>query len=345
MMAFIPLSPIWRCASIRTRAMQRRCTKTVRRLPVRAEVVIDPESQPLYDTLDKPPRIALTREVGKNEALREALEDMYSFIEVMELPCVRTVLLPGAMDLPHRLRNYSRPGAGERIDWVVITSPEAATVFINAWREAGCPRLPRLAAVGRATGDFLRAVGLDVAFAPSKAIGKMLVKEFPDPRTATSCTPDGVENDDNDDSDTNAVSSAAQRSVVLYPASANASGDVEAGLANRGYIVERLNTYSTEIEHFQESFLELAEGVHIVTFASPSAVKGWVQNVGVSPDITVACIGETSARASKEAGFTQVHYPDAPGLDGWITAVCEAMKVYESKHKTSDYVWQNSSNI
>lgn len=269
------------------------------------EYVIDPDSRDMLATLELPPRVALTREEGKNEPLREALKEIFSLIEVQELPCVRSIPLEGAVELPNRLTKYD----ASKIEWIILTSPEAATVFINSWRTAGCPCLPRLAAVGKATGACLRAVGLDVAFEPTKATGRTLVKEFPPLETHSK-----------------------HPVIVLYPASLKASNDIQEGLSDRGYSVERINTYSSEITHFAKEELFLAKDVHIVTFASPSAVKGWVHNVGVNPDLVVACIGETSARASKEAGFTQVHYPDAPGLDGWVTAVCEAMKVFENSH-------------
>lgn len=37
------------------------------------------------------------------------------------------------------------------------------------------------------------------------------------------------------------------------------------------------------------------------------------------------CIGETSARACAAAGITRVVYPDAPGIEGWVESVLEAL--------------------
>lgn len=248
------------------------------------------------DEIPTPVRIALTREQGKNDALRQGVEAIFPYAETLDLPCVETVRGEDRDHLPARLADRT-PG------WVVVTSPEAAAVFIAGWRKAGCPPLGRIAAVGKATGDALRAVGLDVDFEPSKATGKTLVKEFPEP--------------------------VKEQESVLYPASAKASGDVVSGLVAKGYSVLRLNTYSTECVNMSKMHKILAEDCHIVTFASPSAVRGWVANVGVSEDIAVACIGETSAKAAKSAGFSQVHYPERPGIEGWISAICEAMKLYE----------------
>lgn len=259
---------------------------------------VDPESEPYWDLLEKPPRIALTREEGKNGVLRELLEEIYDFIEVLQLPCVRTLPLQGLQELPNILTNTS-------FKWIVITSPEAASLFISAWRKTNIPisNLPPIACVGKATSDCLRAVGLEVKFIPSKATGKTLVKEFP--------------------------SGGMKSEMILYPTSKKASGDIEIGLNDRGFDVVRVNTYSTEWDIFDDTKISLAKDTHIVTFASPSAVKAWVEHVGVRDDMIVACIGETSATAARKVGFKRVHYPDCPGIDGWMTAICEAMKVYQ----------------
>lgn len=308
-MAFITSLPV---TLRRAQSTARTCNRpNVYLTPVALAAEVHPGSQHMLETLEIPPRVALTREEGKNEPLRKAIESMYEFIEVLELPCVKTTPRPGALELPQILLDAERGEDGAGFDWVVVTSPEAASFLVTAWNEAGNPSLPAIAAVGRATGNCVRAVGLDVAFEPSKALGKILVKEFPE-----SPLPQG-------------------RQRVLYAGSALASTDLQTGLDARGYNVTRVDTYTTEQNVFVRSSLVLAEGVHIVTFASPSAVKAWVSNVGVSEHMIVACIGATSARAAREAGFEHVHYPDAPGIDGWMKAVCEAMKVFERQKETA----------
>ena len=53
--------------------------------------------------------------------------------------------------LPDRL-------ASETFDWVCITSPEAASVFLEGWMLAGRPAV-RVAVVGEGTGKVLTATG------------------------------------------------------------------------------------------------------------------------------------------------------------------------------------------
>ena len=106
---------------------------------------------------------------------------------------------------------------------------------------------------------------------------------------------------------------------MLYPASAKAANTLQGGLADRGFTVRRLNTYSTEPAAWDEADLQAAKAADIVTFASPSAVAVWAERVGTAQP--VACIGETSAEASDRAGFGTVAFPDAPGMGGWVEAV------------------------
>lgn len=247
-----------------------------------------------------PPRVALTREEGKNESLKNLLEQMYSFIEAVEVPCVRTVPLEkGLRCLSRILRADPKP------EWIVITSPESAHTFIEIWKKENFPDLQavKFAAVGNSTADVLRAVGFNIAFIPSKATGKSLISEFPTCDTSTE---------------------------VVYPASFKASNAIVDGLLHKyGIAVKRIDTYSTEEDLFDDNKLSLCKGSHIVAFAAPSAVRSWAKHVGVDEGMIVACIGETSAQAAKKVGFKRVHYPDRPGLDGWVTAVADAMHLFE----------------
>lgn len=61
----------------------------------------------------------------------------------------------------------------------------------------------------------------------------------------------------------------------------------------------------------------------VVALASPSATEIWAERVGTSRP--AACIGETSAEACRRAGFSQVFFPESPGLDGWADSVEQAL--------------------
>ena len=76
------------------------------------------------------PQVVVTRERGKNGKLMKALQQRG--VTVMELPLVETAAGPDQESLPGHLE-------GSSFDWVVLTSPEAARVFVDGWQLAGRP--------------------------------------------------------------------------------------------------------------------------------------------------------------------------------------------------------------
>ena len=123
---------------------------------------------------------------------------------------------------------------------------------------------------------------------------------------------------------------AAAGGAVLYPASAKARAELADGLEARrcGFMLTRLDTYNTvPAAELPAGASERAAAAGVVTFASPSAVKAWcaLLRPDAARSAAVACIGETSATAAAAAGLRRIHFPDAPGVDGWVTAVQDAL--------------------
>ena len=243
-------------------------------------------------------RVVLTREEGKNGDMRARLS--VRGIEVLEMPLIETAAGADAATLPAALAD----AAGW--DWVCITSPEAANVFLRGWREAGEPDVP-IATVGKGTakvlrGEYARGALTREAFTPSKADAATLAEELPLPADAR----------------------------ILYPASAKAASTLQEGLRSRGARVTRLNTYSTEkVTAVDPDAMALAADV--VTFGSPSAVKAWLALSGLADEEgrgahpLYACIGGTSARACDKVGLPGVLFPESPGVDGWERVVLDAL--------------------
>ncbi|KAL4281386.1 hypothetical protein GQ457_03G039320 [Hibiscus cannabinus] len=245
------------------------------------------------------PKVVVTRERGKNTKLINALAE--HGINCLELPLVQHTQGPDLDRLASVLSEIT-------FDWIVITSPEAGSVFLEAWKAAGTPSV-RIGVVGAGTASIFNNLrqSLDVAFAPSKATGKVLASELPKDGNK-SCT-------------------------VLYPASVKASNEIEEGLSRRGFQVVRLNTYTTmPVDHVDQVVLEKALSAPVVAVASPSAVRAWV-NLISEPDSwsnAVSCIGETTASAAKRLGLRNVYFPVQPGLDGWVGSILEALRVHNS---------------
>lgn len=257
-----------------------------------------------------------------------------------QVPCIAHQDGP---DLPLLPAALADPG----LAYVVVTSPEAAKVFLAGWTQAGEPPV-QVACVGKATGDALRARGVTPVFTPSKATGETLAAEIPLPPSAGGAGGDGE-----------------QRRRVLYPASAKAQKTVETGLRARGFDVRRLNTYDTVPASWDEAAEAAAAAAAVAAFGSPSAVKTWAARLGVAAGVgggggageaagsegagtareavregegspsagagragaLAACIGETSARACREAGWPEsaIFYPEKPGMEGWAKAVVDAL--------------------
>lgn len=246
-------------------------------------------------------RVVLTREEGKNGDMRARLS--VRGIEVLEMPLIETAAGADAAALPAALAD----AAGW--DWVCITSPEAAKVFLRGWREAGEPDVS-IATVGKGTakvlkGEYARGALTREAFTPSKADAATLAGELP---------------------------LTAKSARVLYPASAKAASTLQEGLRSRGARVTRLNTYSTEkVTAVDPDAMALALAADVVTFGSPSAVKAWLALSGLADEEgrgahpLYACIGGTSARACDKVGLPGVLFPESPGVDGWERVVLDAL--------------------
>jgi len=238
--------------------------------------------------------VLVTREAGKNGPLVTRLEALG--LAVSEVPLIEH---GAGADRPLLASALAQPW-----DWVVLTSPEAASVFLESWAEAGTPPV-RVATVGGGTTLALQGA-CAVAFTPSVANAETLAKELP-------------------------ASVNAGGGRGLYPASTKAQAELQEGLTARGFAVTRLNTYDTvPATSLPPGATQLAARAAVVTFASPSAVKAWAAllqpHLPPAGQPRVACIGQTSALAAVRLGLRRVHYPDAPGLDGWAQAVQQALR-------------------
>ncbi|GKY95454.1 hypothetical protein MPSEU_000507000 [Mayamaea pseudoterrestris] len=241
--------------------------------------------------------VAMTREDGKNGKLCESIEALNKHLTPVELPCIEHAHGPDFDALSETLYSPQEPW-----DYVVVTSPEAAKILSSAWNST--KQTPAVAAVGVATQVTLESYGIPVAFTPSKATAVFLAKEIP-------------------------ASTTSDTTRILYPASVRAADTLMNGLTARNMQVTRLNTYDTIQAKWTDSQQELASKCQIACFASPSAVKGWLANTQGNDACKrplAACIGETSAKACREQGWSdaEIFYPDAPGMEAWVAAVEEA---------------------
>jgi len=238
--------------------------------------------------------VAVTREDGKNSKLLKKIGDdpeLGSTTELLELPCIEHASGADIDILAPTLKSKDW-------DYVAVTSPEAAKVLASAWDTVRDNPLP-VVAVGAATEKALQGFSIDVCFTPSKATAETLSAELELKGPSTS---------------------------LLYPASARAKKTLQNGLEARGVEVTRLNTYDTVTANWSEDQKKVSEAVKIACFASPSSIKGWLQNTNENKNVIAACIGETSATACRNHGWdeSKIFYPEKPGIDGWVKAIKDA---------------------
>lgn len=244
----------------------------------------------------RPLRVALTRQAGENAKLRKVLVEALAkagidSAELVELPCIEHARGPDFEKLQARL-----PGAKLN---VLLTSPEAARVFADALStlDSGAAPSLQIASVGKGTTTTIEAAGLSVAFQPSLANSETLAAELPE----------------------------QLGSQWLYAASAIAPGTLQEGLEQRGFKVERLDSYTTQPVSTQTAdALALMDTTDVATFGSPSAVRAWADASRQRP--LAACIGHTSRTAAEAAGFANIYAPEQPGIAGWAEATMSAIR-------------------
>jgi uroporphyrinogen-III synthase len=259
-----------------------------------------------------PIHLAVTRETGKNDKLRNAIRKLdlpnEQNVSIHELPCIEHAT--GA-DFD-RFEQLLYDDTTDPWDYVIVTSPEAASVLRQVWDNSASLQ-PPVAAVGAATAIHLKQSGIPVAFLPSRATAADLARELPSCRR------------------------------VLYAASAQAPDTLQTGLAQRHIHTERLNTYDTIQATWDEQAMVTAARCSIVCLASPSAAKGWVANTEHRPTVAV-CIGKTTADACAElGGFKAIRYPECPGMDGWVQLVQEAVLEQQQQEEMHESPTSSSS--
>ena len=208
-------------------------------------------------------------------------------------------------------------------DWVVFTSTNAVDRFLAvldesaagsaalADRDAESPTLPRVAAVGRATADRLRARGVSVDLVPTEFRAEGLIEAFRD-------------------------LGAGPGWRVLLPRAASAREILPDTLRELGVLVEVVPVYATvPAEPDPELLGALADGsIDVVTFTSPSTVRSLMtslEHAGADPVVLLgrtvnASIGPVTSDELRAAGLevgVEAEESSVPGLVGAIAQYFE----------------------
>jgi hydroxymethylbilane synthase len=240
--------------------------------------------------------VVLTRDEEDDRELAEELRVLRA--RVLVVPCIRKEPLEDSGALRRELSELGPD------DLVVVTSRAGAAAIASYGATLRAP----VATVGAASAEQLRAFGISAAFVARTPSAVALGAELPLPR-----------------------------GTVLLARSDLATAELPAILRGRGARVREAIAYRTvvamsgEIDPVREA---LASGTRpVAVFASPSAVAGFVREIGAGAlsQARLVAIGPTTARRIAELtgiAATTARTPDALGL---VTAVVAAAGAEEEK--------------
>jgi hydroxymethylbilane synthase len=242
--------------------------------------------------------VVLTRDDADDRELAEELRVLRA--RVVIAPCIRTEPLDDRAALGRALAELGTD------DLLVVTSRAGADAIASCGVDLRAP----VATVGAASAERLRALGITAQFVARTPSAVGLGRELPLPR-----------------------------GMVLLARSDRATGELPAILRGRGARVREVVAYRTvvamsgEIDSAREA---IASGARpVVMFASPSAVDGFVREIGVRSlsDVRLVALGPTTARRIAELtsiAATTARTPDVLGLASAIVAAARANeeKVY-----------------
>lgn len=236
------------------------------------------------------PLVILTREPGRNAALRSDLEARG--LRVIEMPCVRT-------EVADRSVLARAVGGLTERDLLVLTS-RAAVAAIGAAVGPATIRA-EVAVIGPATAADARAAGMRVTFVATRADSATLAAELPLPPGRVV-----LARSDRAGRDLPRIlraRGARVREIVAYRTVAGPSGDVRAASA------------------------AIAAGNAVVVLASPSAVDGLLAALPSdrARRAAIVAIGPTTAAAVRDRIGADPLVAAAPAPDAIVRAVLSAM--------------------
>lgn len=244
-------------------------------------------------------RLVVTRARSQAASLSERLSAQGA--QVSEMPATRIEAVDRA-PLDAALSHLSQYA------WIIFTSQNAVRIFWDALRDTSRDARAlagvKLAAVGPATAAALLDRGLSVDVSPDRFVAEALLDELRDRRDV-------------------------RGSRVLYAAAEGARETLPEGLVALGATVERIALYRSAPDGQGAAELRarlLARDVDLVTFTSASAVRAFVQAVGIEAARSAPCasIGPITSDAAREHGLNVTIEAEQSTIPGLVESICAA---------------------
>lgn len=243
------------------------------------------ERRPLFGR-----RVVVTRSRADASALSGRLRLLGA--EVIELP---TIEVTDAADGGADLRRAAADLAAGRYQWVVFTSPRAVERLVPHLRDARAFGATAIAAIGPGTAAALGAYWVTPDLVPDRFVAESLVAAFP-----------------------------AGAGRVLLPRAAVAREVLPDGLAAKGWTVEVVEAYRTEVAQPDPAAIAAAATADAITFTSSSTVTNFAALAEAVPPF-VACIGPITAATARAAGFSVDLVADEHSIEGLVAALVAAL--------------------
>jgi uroporphyrinogen III methyltransferase/synthase len=249
------------------------------------------ERRPLFGK-----RVVITRARAQASDLKVRLLALGA--SVVELP---TIVIDDPGDGGDALRSAAaRAGS---YDWIVLTSANAASRFLDCLRDARDLGGVRVAAIGSGTEDALQAFGIRADLVPDDYVAESLL-------------------------DAIAAPGEGDRGRILLPRAAVARDVLPDGLRALGWQVDIVEAYRTRTATPPQSAVDAAAQADIIAFTSSSTVERFLEIAGptrVPP--FVACIGPVTAATARSRGLTVDVEASVHSIDGLLDAIVDAVAV------------------
>ncbi len=249
------------------------------------------ERRPLFGR-----RVVVTRATARAGALADQLRDQGA--EVLAMPATRIEPLDPHLlrDVMDRLSTY---------DHLIVTSQTTVDVLWEALRDAKLDARAladlTISAIGPATAEALRAIGIVPDIVPDRAVAERIVAALE-------------------------ARGGMRRARVLFPCAEGARDIVAKGLTALGAIVDVVPAYRSVADGVDAAPLReaLADGrIDLVTFTSASTVHGYVEAVGadLARRAVAASIGPITSDAARAAGIDVVVESPVASIDAFVGAI------------------------
>lgn len=170
--------------------------------------------------------------------------------------------------------------------WLFFTSKNAVIVFFSFLKENKLPPSLQIAVVGEKTKQAVESYGYYVSFVPSVFDGDTFAREI--------------------------VDVIQEEEKVLFPKGNLAREEITTSLQKHGIYVKDLIVYETSLPTDQQANLVSllkAQKIHIIVFASSSAVENFVRLLAGTEwrqwiqSVQIACIGPITSQKAIDVGM------------------------------------------